>query len=303
LERAGEGGQFDEVATLPEMLEAVKDEKADLAISAISITSQREEAFDFSQPIFDSGMQILVRPSGDASGLSLSGTWRAATSAPVLDLLAVLAALVVILAHIVWFFDRWHEEQHKPYFPGIVRATYWSIGAAGGQQPFAPHSAVARFLGALAVFTSTIVVAYFTAAVTSAMTVNQLESDISGPADLPGRKVATFVGSTSAGYLRQLRIDAKEFSTIAEACGSLISHETDAVVYDSPVLLNYVDNDGKGLAVATGGVFRHEAYGVLFPSASPLRKPLDEALLKLRESGAYDEICRKWFGAVASAAR
>ena len=88
---------------------------------------------------------------------------------------------------------------------------YWSVGAAGGQQPFAPHSAFARFLGALSVFTSTIVVAYFTAAVTSAMTVNQLKSDIGGPGDLPGRKVATVVGSTSATYRRQMRINAKEF--------------------------------------------------------------------------------------------
>ena len=300
---AGAQTQFDEVATLPEMLDAVRDHKADLAISAISITSQREEAFDFSQPIFDSGLQIMVRPTGDAGGFSPGGIWRAATSAPVLNLLAVLAALVLLLAHIVWFFDRRHEEKHKPYFPGIFRAMYWSVGAAGGQQPFAPHSAFARFLGALSVFTSTIVVAYFTAAVTSAMTVNQLKSDINGPGDLPGRKVATVVGSTSATYLRQLRINAKEFPTIAEACNSLISQQTDAVVYDAPVLLNYVDNEGKGQAIVTGEIFRHEAYGILFPPMSPLRKPLDEALLKLRENGTYEEIYKKWFGAVASAAQ
>ena len=53
----------------------------------------------------------------------------------------------------------------------------------------------------------------------------------------------------------------------------------------------------------TGPVFRHEAYGVLDAPASPLRKPIDEALLKLRETGAYDEIYQKWFGASAEVAQ
>ena len=304
--QTGAQAEFVEFATLPELLSSIKDQKADLAISAISITSDREKTFDFSQPILNSGLQILVRANGysGASGfLSPAAIGRMATSAPVLGLLSVLAILVAALAHVVWYFDRPHHEATKPYFPGIFRALYWSIGAAGGQQPFAPHSAFARFLGALSVFTSIIIVAYFTAAVTSAMTINQLKGDINGPADLPGKKVATVTGSTSAAYLQQARIRAREFGEIQQAFDSLISGQVDAVVYDAPVLLNFVANEGKGLASVTGPVFRHEAYGVLYAPASPLRKPIDEALLKLRETGAYDEIYQKWFGASAEVAQ
>jgi len=44
-----------------EVLDAVGDGRADLGIAAISITSEREIRFDFSQPILNAGLQILVR--------------------------------------------------------------------------------------------------------------------------------------------------------------------------------------------------------------------------------------------------
>ena len=43
------------------MLDAVKAGKADLAVANISITAARETEMDFAQPIFDAGLQILVR--------------------------------------------------------------------------------------------------------------------------------------------------------------------------------------------------------------------------------------------------
>ena len=64
------------------------------------------------------------------------------------------------------------------------------------------------------------------------MTINQLKGDINGPADLPGKKVPTVTGSTSAAYLQQARIRAREFGEIQQAFDSLISGQVDAVVYE-----------------------------------------------------------------------
>ena len=45
-----------------------------------------------------------------------------------------------------------------------------------------------------------------------------------------------------------------------------------------------------------GPVFRKENYGIVFPNESPLRKRVNEALLRLRENGTYDRLLTKWFG-------
>ena len=45
-------------------LEQVKKGEADVGIAAISITAAREADFDFSQPILNSGLQIIVNSQG-----------------------------------------------------------------------------------------------------------------------------------------------------------------------------------------------------------------------------------------------
>jgi ABC-type amino acid transport substrate-binding protein len=46
------------------LLERVRADDADLGVGAISITSAREREFDFSQPILNAGLQIMVRSQG-----------------------------------------------------------------------------------------------------------------------------------------------------------------------------------------------------------------------------------------------
>jgi polar amino acid transport system substrate-binding protein len=72
------------------------------------------------------------------------------------------------------------------------------------------------------------------------------------------------------------------------------------VVYDAPVLLFYAAHEGKGKVQTAGAIFRKENYGIVFPSNSPYRKPVNEALLKLKENGTYDQLYTKWFGGIGS---
>jgi polar amino acid transport system substrate-binding protein len=60
--------------------------------------------------------------------------------------------------------------------------------------------------------------------------------------------------------------------------------------------LEYATHDGKGLAQVVGGIFHKEDYGIVFPTDSPLRKQVNEALLALRENGRYQKIYDEWFG-------
>ena len=71
----------------------------------------------------------------------------------------------------------------------------------------------------------------------------------------------------------------------------------DAVVFDSPVLLYYAANEGKGRVTTVGTTFRKEDYGILFPRGSGLRNQVNVTLLRMREDGAYQRIYDKWFAA------
>jgi polar amino acid transport system substrate-binding protein len=285
------------IDTLPNVLNAVKTKQVDLAVYAISITAKRELEYDFSQPMFDSGLLVAVRADAGSNAGALSAIQRMLTSGPILNLLGILALLILIPAHLVWLSERRHASKlvSPAYFPGILEAMWWATGAAGGQQQDYPHSVLGKLISAMYVFISVVFVAYFTAAVASAMTVAQLKGDIAGPQDLPGRKVGIVAGSTSGTVTKEIGAKISDYPNVTEALDALLRKQVDAVVYDSPVLMYYAAHDGHGRVEIAGSLFHRENYGILFPQGSDLRKPVNEALLRLRENGLYEALYNKWF--------
>ena len=45
---------------VPQLLNALRSDQVDLGISAITVTSQREQDFDFSHPIISGELQIML---------------------------------------------------------------------------------------------------------------------------------------------------------------------------------------------------------------------------------------------------
>lgn len=285
--------------TVKELLDTVKAQKAQLGIAAISVTAEREQELDFSQPMFDSGLQILVPAQGSQVGAVLRSIVATLFSPTVLPYIGVGLLLLLVLAHIVWLLERRPVGgflEHKSYLRGLAESLWWVAACLGAQAENMPKSAVARFIAVLWIFAGAIFLAFFTAAMTSNLTVQAMRSGINGPDDLPGKRVATVKGSTSMEYLNGRNISAREYTNIDEALSALTSDQADAVVYDAPVLLYYASHEGNGKAQVVGAVFRKESYGIAFPDKSPLRKRVNEALLKIKEIGTYDKLYTKWFG-------
>lgn len=288
--------------TVKDLLASVNAREAALGIAAISITAERELQWDFSQPMFDSGLQILV-PAQASQGGVVSAILAGVFSPAILPIVGVVLLIILIPAHLVWFFERRNPTgmlSHRTYFPGIFDACWWAASTLATQADQMPRAALARVVAVIWMFASVVFIAYFTAAVTSSLTLKQLRGDINGPQDLPGKRVASVKGSTSVEYLRQHNVDVVELAKVEEAYEALQQGQIDAVVYDAPVLLHYASREGAGKVQTAGSIFRKENYGIAFPPNSPYRKPVNEALLKLKENGTYDQLYKRWFSADGS---
>ena len=281
-----------------ELLDAVGDGRADLGIAAISITSEREIRFDFSQPILNAGLQILVRgAAGNAepSPVQLMRLFFSRT----LIWLGIALLMIMIPAHLVWVVERHHRNEIIPsrnYFPGIFHAMFWAAGTLATQADHMPRHWMARIIAVLWMFTAVVFVAFYTAQLTASLTAQQIRGSINGPQDLVGRHVGTTRASTAAAYLSENKAQVREFVSIDAVYDALLEKEVDAVVFDAPAILYYASHEGKGLAQVVGGVFHKEDYGIVFPTDSPLRKQVNEGLLALRENGRYQKIYDEWFG-------
>ncbi len=282
------------------LLEEVRSNRTEIGVAAISITSVREVEFEFSQPILNAGLQIMIRGGGrDGDSNPLSDILGLLFSKTSLVWLGVALLLILIPAHIIWFLERRQDSGIIPsdkYIPGIFYGMYWSAATLATQAENQPRQWLARVVALFWMFTGIVFVALYTAQLAATLTVQQIQGGINGPDDLVGRKVATTKGSTAAAALRELRAQVTEVSRIEDAYQALHDREVDAVVFDSPVLLYYAANEGKGRAYMVGGQFRKEDYGIVFRPGNPLRRQVNATLLQLREDGTYQQIYDRWFG-------
>jgi polar amino acid transport system substrate-binding protein len=286
-----------ETANVKEILAAVDSGAAQVGIAAISVTSEREQNFDFSQPMFESGLQVMVPATGD-EGFSVARLLGTFTNGAMPYLLGILGLLILLPGHFVWWAERKHVASpfSTHYFPGVFQAMGWALSAAAGQQNDTPHSRLGRFMSIAAIFISLLFMTFWQAELTSSFTVQQLQGGIQGPEDLPGKNTGTTSGSTSAAWLKDHGAKVTEFQKIDQAYAALEQGTLDAVVFDAPVLLYYAANSGRGKVRVVGPIFKKENYGILFPRGSEMRKTINAALLKMREDGSYDRLYDTWFG-------
>lgn len=299
-ERLNRATEYVVVSDVRELLDAVGSGRADLGIAAISITSERENRFDFSQPIMNSGLQILVRgTAANVESNPLRELMQLFFSRTLLIWLGIALLLILIPAHLIFLVERHHRNGIIPstkYFPGIFHAMFWAAGTLATQADQMPRHWMARIVAVLWMFTGVVFVAFYTAQLTASLTVQQIRGPINSPQDLVGKSVGTTRGSTATVYLNEVKAQVLEFEKVDDLYNALLNQQVDAVVFDSPALLYYATHDGKGLARIVGNVFHNEDYGIVFPTGSPLRKHVNEALLALRENDAYQRIYEEWFG-------
>jgi ABC-type amino acid transport substrate-binding protein len=142
-----------------------------------------------------------------------------------------------------------------------------------------PITATGRMLALVWMFTAIIVTSVFTASITSALTVQQLESPIHGPDDLATGTVASVPGSTSALYLTRRGIAFRDVPDVVAGLRQVAEGDVDAVIYDAPILqytAKHVIGDSVYVLPTT---FRRQDYGFALPSGSPLRERINRVML------------------------
>ncbi|WP_313675998.1 transporter substrate-binding domain-containing protein [Mycolicibacterium sp.] len=297
--RTGWDYTYLDAVDVPGLLGAVREGRADFGAANISITADREKIFNFSQPIVSAGLQIIV-PAASTQRVQpgLGDFIKLLFSTTMAVWLLAAFVLTILPAHIIWALERGDPESMvaRSYFPGIFQAFGWGLGMLAAAPFDSPRHWPIRIVTVLWTFVSIIFVAYYTAILTTNLTVAKISSQVSTPGDLIGKTVCTVANTTSTAALERLGVAFTGLPRVEDCYEGLEDGEFQAVVYDSPVLEYYVANQGAGVAAIAGPVFKDEDYGIVFPIGSNLDEEANGALLSIQEDGTYELLKKKWFG-------
>jgi polar amino acid transport system substrate-binding protein len=288
--------QYTYLPTVKAVLDAVQNGQADVGIAGISMTDEREQALDFSYPMFNAGLQIMVP---ERTSINWQDSLRNAFSADLLRIFGVMFGVMLIAGHIIWLVERRIEPGYpRAYFPGVGEGI-WRAGmnlATGSAGERSPTTLIGRIVAFTWVLAGIVLISNLTATVTTNLTVQQIQGNISGPKDLFGKRVVTVGGTTASTYLTNLGLVFTRVERVEDAYGLLETGKADALVYDSPVLLYHATKAGNGKVRVVGPIFKREFYGIALPTASVLREPIDRSLLNFTNGGTYARIYEHWFG-------
>lgn len=276
---------------LDALLAAVQAGEVDAGVAAITVNGDRERRMDFSHPFYSTGFGIAVRPVEKE-------TWKTSAakvfSWQVLRVILLLACVLLVMGTLVWLVERRaNPEQFGGSIPSGIGSGFWWAAVTMttvGYGDKSPRTVLGRALSLIWMFTALFLIGMFIANMTSALTVGQLGGPIRGLEDLANANVATIEGSTSEAWLRENRIPFRYFEDPAVALEAVAHGSMDAMFYDKPLLEYRAAQTMGGRVELLQGDFGHQDYAIALPEGSPLREPLNRALLASPIQAAWRDI-------------
>jgi polar amino acid transport system substrate-binding protein len=283
----GLGWQVTEYS-LTGLLEAVRTGAVDVGVTDLSITPEREEVMDFSQAYYSTGLGIAV--AAKSSGAGLLAALTRVVSVTVLEYAGSLLCLLLVTGTVMWFLERRRNPGNfHPGRRGIGDGLWWSAVTmtSVGYGDTTPRTPLGRAVALVWMFASVALLAFFTAGITTSLTLEGLGGTVRGPEDLYKVRTGVKRGSSAEESLVASHVGICRFDDVEEGLRAVLSGEIDAFVHDRPVLgylqhLRYV-----GQLRILPPSFDPQLYGFAFPPKSNLRKSVNVAMLRRLEDRVY----------------
>ncbi|KAM3849044.1 glutamate receptor 1 isoform 3-T3 [Vipera latastei] len=297
--------------------------RADVAVAPLTITLVREEVIDFSKPFMSLGISIMIKkPQKSKPGVF-----------SFLDPLAYEIWMCIVFAYIgvsvvLFLVSRfspyeWHNEEveegrdqpandHTNEF-GIFNSLWFSLGAFMQQGcDISPRSLSGRIVGGVWWFFTLIIISSYTANLAAFLTVERMVSPIESAEDLAKQTeiaYGTLDGGSTKEFFRRSKIAVFEkmwtymksaepsvFVPTTEEGMKRVRRSKGKYAYLLESTMNeYIEQRKPCDTMKVGGNLDSKGYGIATPKGSPLRNPVNLAVLKLNEQGLLDKLKNKWW--------
>uniref|UniRef100_A0A3P9K8I6 Glutamate receptor, ionotropic, AMPA 1a n=1 Tax=Oryzias latipes TaxID=8090 RepID=A0A3P9K8I6_ORYLA len=196
---------------------------------------------------------------------------------------------------------------------GIFNSLWFSLGAFMQQGcDISPRSLSGRIVGGVWWFFTLIIISSYTANLAAFLTVERMVSPIESAEDLAKQTEIAYgtldAGSTKEFFRRsKIAVFEKMWAYMKSADPSVFVKTTDegvmrvrkskgkyAYLLES-TMNEYIEQRKPCDTMKVGGNLDSKGYGIATPKGSPLRNPVNLAVLKLNEQGLLDKLKNKWW--------
>ena len=283
--------------TLPELIESVEEGRADVGISAITITPNRESRLDFTYSYYDGGVGVAIAASRESLIFELL---RRLVSWNFLSAVAALAGILLAAGFLVWLFEKRANPNQfgGSRLQGLGSSFWWSAVTMTtvGYGDKAPKSPGGRAVALVWMFTSIIIISSFTAGIASSLTASQVAADYLRNTPIDSLLVATVNRSTGDDLAEKMGLRHQSFPDLQSALEAVETKKAQAIIYDQPLLKHHLRLHPSQHVEILPHLLVHESYGIALPPGSPFRESLNLALLETLRSPGWETLRGEYLG-------
>jgi ABC-type amino acid transport substrate-binding protein len=278
------------VSDMETILGGLEHGRFDAAIGAITITPERAVRVDFSYPAHRSGVAVAIRKeTGPIFAIMSYGTALAELS----PLIIIILTMLILIGLAMWFIER-HvhavEKTSESTVSTLRDGLYWAVVTMTtvGYGDKTPKTTGGRVVAIAWMLSSLVLVSLLSTSLVSRLTADRVESrDGAASIDLRARKLAAVARSSGAEYLDELHLSYTSYKDLPEALDSLANGQSGAVVNSVGALQYSVSKRYARALEIPQGLLAPAYMAIALPEHSPLKKPIDRALIKITNSAEW----------------
>lgn len=280
--------------SLAELLTAVETGEVDFSINPITVTDNRMQKMDFSQPYFISHTAIAQKKKSNAWAV-VKNLW----SWEFISALLVLIGVIFIFGFLVWLFERKKNDAEfgGKGFKGLKEGFWWSAVTMTtvGYGDKSPQTTGGRVVALVWMFMAIIIISSLTASIASALTVESINNEINSVADLDRFNVVTVGSSSSQEFLDLYQIKHDEVTNGAAGISYLIENPNDLFIYDEPILDFEIERQELEDEIQVlEKTLKKDYFSYSFPKNSTLIKEINPSLISTMKTMEWSRLMENY---------
>jgi ABC-type amino acid transport substrate-binding protein len=286
---------FREFSTLESLFDALEKGEIDV-IPSMPVQERFAATMDYSQSYLKTGLSIAV--PADGAEYRWIRIFESIFSVHILKAIGLLLTLSLMAGVIVWLCERRANSEMfgDRAVRGIGHGIWWAVVtmATVGYGDKAPKTLGGRFVAIAWMIFSIIFIASFTADITTSQTVSEMRGRVRGLNDLYHTRVGSIPRSEAFDFLTKQGIAVIPFAGIREGVAAVADKKIDAFVLNEQVLKYITKSEFPGRVQVLPRTYDEYFLSMALVDKSQLRKPINNALLKLMKTRDWAELLNRY---------
>ena len=278
-------------------IDDLQNGKLDVLVGPVSITSERAEMIEFSQPYFQSSLSILSR----AGSPTIFDRLAPLLTVQLLYALFVFLFILGCVGTLLWLAERKASPEQFPHEPakGIANGMWCAIVTMSttGYGDIAPVTLMGRVVAGSWMIISILFATTMVAGIASSLTLSGLDKTVISSADqFQNRKIAVLKNSPGVDFVNEYNGKAVLIDKLEDGYRLLKQKDVDAVVFDRPQIKFFLEKNADDEVTLSDMQYEKQGYGFAYPRNFYFRSKFNVDLLKFKEEGVLRDIVDEWLG-------